>query len=83
MLLKRRETVDFDPTKKDHRAAAAAFMRRRAWGDSPLRFNHDPAFGSVADQVEKKLLAYYLSKDKLAIPELPKPEFVGSIQDIK
>lgn len=83
MLLKRRETVDFDPSKKAHREAVAAFMQRRAWGDSPLRFSHDPNFGSVADQVEKKLLAYYLSKDKLVIPELPKPEFVGSIQDIK
>jgi hypothetical protein len=58
-------------------------MRRRAWGDSPLRFNHDPQYGSVADQVEKKLLVYYLSKDKLAIPELPKPAFAGTIQDIK
>lgn len=81
MLLKRRETVDFDPSKKTHREAVAAFLQRRAWGDSPLRFNHDPNFGSVADQVEKKLLAYYLAKDKLTIPPRQQATFVGSIQD--
>lgn len=81
MLLKRRETVDFDPTKKEHRAAAAAFMRRRAWNDSPIRFSYDPNFGSVAEQVEKKLLSYYLAKDKLAIPAPVDRTFAGSIQD--
>ncbi len=64
MSLIHRETVDFDPTKKEHRAAAAAYMRRRAWADSKLRFTHDPCYGSVAEQVEKKLLAYYMSKEK-------------------
>lgn len=83
MLLKRRDTVDFDPSKKEHRAAAAAFLRRRAWADSPLRFNHDPAFGSVADQVEKKLLMWYLNKEKLNIPPPQKAVFAGTIQDIK
>lgn len=82
MLLEKQEVVKFDPAKKAHREAAAAFLVRRAWGDSPLRFAHDPAYGSVADQVEKKLLAYYMAKEKLNIPK-PKVQavLVGTIVD--
>jgi hypothetical protein len=56
MLLKRQSTIDFDPSNKEHRAAVRAFLKRKAWSDSPLRFSHDPTFGSVADQVQAKLL---------------------------
>lgn len=83
MLLKSRETENFDPSKKAHREAAAAFMRRRAWGDSPIRFKHDPAYGSVADQIEKKLLSWYLSRDKLNVPPPRQATFVGTIRDTK
>jgi hypothetical protein len=64
MLLKRQEIVEFDPSKKDHREAVKAFMVRNAWVDSPLRFAYDPAYGSVAEQVKTKLLAWYVEQDK-------------------
>ena len=38
-------------------------MKRNAWGDSEFRFSHDPAFGSVADQVKVKMLHWYIQQD--------------------
>lgn len=82
MPLEKQATVKFDPAVKAHREAAAAFLRRRAWNDSPIRFADDPAFGSVADQVEKKMLAFYMGKDKLTIPPPKFPAtLVGRIVD--
>jgi hypothetical protein len=82
MPLEKQNTVKFDPSKKVHRESVAAFMRRRSWSDSPIRFSHDPAYGSVADQVEKKMLAYYMEKEKLKIPASPNPAvMVGTIVD--
>lgn len=78
-MLKKQDTINFDPANKTHRSAAAAFLVRRAWGDSPFRFTHDPKYGSVADQVEKKLLAYYISKDKLTMPPRVAALKVGTI----
>ena len=63
MLLKRKEIIEFDPSKKEHRAAAHAFMKRGAWADSPLRFAYDPSYGSVADQVKAKLLEWYVAQE--------------------
>ncbi len=82
MPLEKQNTVKFDPSKKAHRESAAAFMRRRSWSDSPIRFSHDPVYGCVADQIEKKLLNYYMSKDKLTIPPpLFQAVMVGTIID--
>lgn len=63
MLLQHTKTVKFDPDNKKHRAAVRAFLRRNAWVDSPIRFSHDPAYGSVADQVKAKLLAWYMKRE--------------------
>lgn len=63
MLLKRQEIIEFDPSNKEHRAAAHAFMKRGAWADSPLRFAYDPSYGSVADQVKAKLLEWYVAQE--------------------
>jgi hypothetical protein len=63
MILRPYPIVDFDPTKKEHRAAANAFLRRGAWMDSPLRFSHDSAFSSVSDQVRAKLLNWYVNRE--------------------
>lgn len=63
MLLKRQEIIEFDPSKKEHRAAAHSFMKRGAWVDSPLRFAYDPSYGSVADQVKAKLLEWYVAQE--------------------
>lgn len=64
MLLKRQETVEFNPANKEHRAAVRAFLKRKAWADSPIRFAHDPAYGSVADQVQAKLLQWYVVQEE-------------------
>lgn len=71
MLLKHTETVEFNPALKEHRAAVRAFLRRRAWNDSPIRFTHDPAYGSVAEQVQSKLLAWYLAKEEHKLDKGP------------
>lgn len=82
MLLKRRETVDFDPSNRYHRAAVKAFLRRKAWSDSPIQFSYDPNYGngSVADQVQSKLLEWYLSKEKVQVaPRTDKVVHLGVI----
>lgn len=79
MLLKRQELIEFDPANKEHRAAVRAFLKRKAWMDSPIRFAHDPTYGSVADQVQAKLLQWYvaqedakLNKPKKLLPDQPR-----------
>ena len=64
MYLSKPATVVFDPSKKEHRAAARAFLKRKAWADCPLRFTHDPAYGSIADQVQSKLLDWYVTQEE-------------------
>ena len=63
MLLQKMNTVAFDPSNPEHRLAVASFMKRTAWSDSKFRFSHDPAFGSVADQVKVKMLHWYIQQD--------------------
>jgi len=63
MILQKSKTVDFDPSSKLHRASVVAFMRRNAWVDSPLRFTDDPEYGSVPEQVQTKLLRWYMDKE--------------------
>ena len=64
MYLKRQEVIEFDPSNKAHRAAARAFLRRKAWVDSPLRFAHDTGYGSVAEQIQAKLLDWYVAQEE-------------------
>lgn len=63
MLLKLPDTVQFDPNNKNHREAVYRFRQRRAWADSSLRFTYDPNYGSVANQVESKLLQWHLERE--------------------
>lgn len=63
MILQSPNTVEFDPSNKKHREAVRAFMKRNAWADSPIRFSYDPGYGSIADQVRSKLLAWYMEKE--------------------
>jgi hypothetical protein len=63
MILQKQNTVAFDPSNPRHRIAVASFMKRTAWADSDFRFTHDPAFGSVADQVKVKMLHWYIAQD--------------------
>jgi len=64
-MLKRTDTVVFDPSIAEHRKAVRGFMKRNAWVDSPLRFKHDPAYGNVANQVQIKLLQWYLDQEEV------------------
>ena len=64
MLLKRRETIVFNPSDREHRAAVRAFLKRMAWADSPLRFSYNSAFGSVAEKVQTRLLQWYLDQEE-------------------
>lgn len=72
MILQRQEIIEFDPSNREHRAAVRAFMRRRAWVDSPLRFAYDPAYGSVAEQVQAKLLDWYIAQEEAKVARTAK-----------
>ncbi len=63
MYLKTAPRIDFDPANKEHRHAAALFMQRNAWADSPIKFTHDPDYDNVANQVRQKLLHWYMARD--------------------
>jgi hypothetical protein len=63
-ILKHKNTVDFQPENKAHREAVQAFMKRNHWGDTDLRFNSDPKYGSIIHQVQEKLLLWYMERDK-------------------
>lgn len=63
-MLKRPDSVEFDPSVKEHRLAVHAFLKRRAWSDSPLKFANDPAYSSVSDQVQAKLLRWYAEQEE-------------------
>ena len=64
MYLKRPEIVQFDASNKHHRAAARAFLRRKAWVDCPLRFAHDTGYGSVSEQIQTKMLEWYVAQEE-------------------
>lgn len=63
MILQNRNTVNFDPSIKEHRSAVACFLKRNAWADSPIRFSYDPEYGSVAEQVKSKLLDWHVKQE--------------------
>jgi hypothetical protein len=90
MLLKRPEAVIFDPSIKEHRVAVRQYMKRKAWSDSPLKFAHDPAFGSVADAVQFKLLQWYLDQEETRdkkraerVTEKPTPKAKPALVEVK
>ncbi len=84
MYLPKPETVAFDPNNKVHRAAARAFLKRKAWMDSPIRFTHDPGYGSVSEQVQSKLLDWYVAQEeaKLAKKTTPASKTPITVEDM-
>jgi hypothetical protein len=64
MFLRHTPVVEFDPSNKEHRAAVRAFMKRKAWADVELRFAYDPAYGSIAQQVQTRLLEWYIFQEE-------------------
>lgn len=77
MILQKTNTVNFDASNPEHRKAVAMFMKRTAWADTNLRFSHDPAFGSVADQVKVKMLHWYIQQDTGMAIEAPSRPLIG------
>lgn len=63
MILQQPATIDFDPANKEHRQAVKDFLKRKAWVDSKYRFTYDPIYGSIANQVQEKLLAWYIDQE--------------------
>lgn len=84
MILQEIKRVEFDPANAEHRHAVVAYMKRTAWMDSPLRFNYDPDYGSVADQVRTKMLNWYIEQDTGFKPVTPKglPLFERRKEDV-
>lgn len=58
------KTIQFDPSKREHREAVRDFMRRKHWGDTNLRFSYDPTYGSISQQIQEKLLSWYIFKEE-------------------
>ncbi len=91
MLLQHSELVDFDPAKKEHRQAVRDFMKRRAWADTHMRFSYDPAYGSVAEQVQSKLLSWYMfheetrskKKEEPVTSKKPSPKTMGVVSELR
>lgn len=66
MYLTKPAIIEFDASNKEHRRAARAFLKRKAWVDCPMRFAHDPEYGSVAEQIQAKLLVWYVAQEEAA-----------------
>lgn len=64
MALQKQKSVVFDPSEKSHRDAVKAFLKRRAWSDSPIRFLAASPYGSIADQVTAQLLFWYMEQEE-------------------
>jgi hypothetical protein len=64
MMLQHPIRVKFDPSNQEHRLAVRDFLKRNSWGDVKIRFMEDPDFNSIATQVQKKLLNWYLSQEQ-------------------
>lgn len=82
-MIKKPTTIAFDPSIKGHRAAARAFLRRRCWADSPLRFSHDPEYTSLDHQVQTKLLKWYLDQEEAKDTRKKSKARVENIREIK
>lgn len=63
MTLQRRQGVEFDPSKLEHRIAVGHFLKRQSWADAGIQFAHDPKYGSMVEQVRTKLLNWYLAQE--------------------
>jgi hypothetical protein len=64
MMLQHPNRIKFDPSDQEHRLAVRDFLKRHSWGDVKMRFAEDPAFNSIATQVQEKLLNWYLTQEQ-------------------
>ena len=63
-ILKNVTRVDFDPSLPAHRQAVRKLLVRNSWNDTGFRFNLDPAYDNLIDQVTHMTLDWYASQDK-------------------
>jgi hypothetical protein len=58
-----RPFVIFDPANKEHRAEYYKFVKTGMWGHCPYRFVITDDQGDVVTMIQRKLIAYYVSKE--------------------
>ena len=60
-----RPMVIFNPADKTHRAHYAEFLKRKSWGNCPVRFavEGDDGTSNLAYAMQRKLVAYYMAKE--------------------
>lgn len=58
----KRETVDFDPTIKQHREWVYTALRYNTWGGIPVKFR-TAGVTDMETYVRKQLLDYYIAKE--------------------
>lgn len=58
-----RPWVVFDAHNKSHRKWFAEFNRTAKWGQCPVRFVVNEDHGDLITQIQRELIAYYVSKE--------------------
>jgi hypothetical protein len=58
-----RQWVVFNPRNKDHRKWFAEFNRTAKWGNCPVRFVVNDDHGDLITQIQRELIAHYVSKE--------------------
>jgi hypothetical protein len=63
LMMSSRPWVIFDAANRQHRQWFADFERNRTWGKCPVRFIITDDQGDLLTMIQRKLLAYYTSKE--------------------
>ena len=63
MILKKRPTVIFDPSSKEHRLYLSKFMIEHRWGECPVIFETRPMVGNLVSVLIAKVAEYYLRQE--------------------
>lgn len=63
LALHGRPYVVFDPSNKDHRREYHKFVKTGMWGHCPYRFVITDDQGDVVTMIQRKLIAYYVSRE--------------------
>ena len=58
-----RPFVIFNPADRDHRAEYYKFVKTGMWGHCPYRFIVPDDQGDVVTMIQRKLIAYYVSRE--------------------
>ena len=58
-----RPWVVFDAANKEHRRWFADFNKTGAWGRCPVRFVVNDDHGDLITQIQRELIAHYVSKE--------------------